>query len=112
MDPQNEIENEMAANEGIIEDEEHAGRFPSEEVTNLLNEDLPSAKSSSIYQQIPIPKNNSELSALREACRILDAIFREPIIFHHVFFIIEGIFANSFCFFQSIFSHQKFFRSL
>ena len=73
VDPQNEIENEMAENEGLEEDEEHAGRFPSEAVAQYQKNDLPTQKASGIYQQIPIPTNDSELAKLRQACRILDA---------------------------------------
>ena len=70
IDPQKEVENEEAAEEGLTEDPEHAARFPSESIVNVEDTSMPNA--GGIYHRIPFPKDESELSKMRETCRSLD----------------------------------------
>ena len=70
MDPQKEVENDEAAEVGLTEDEEHIARYPSEAIANTA--ELPIPKKASVYHQIPLPKDESELSKIREAIRSMD----------------------------------------
>ena len=70
MDPQNEVENEEAAEEGLSQDLEHISRYPSEVIVKAAEISLP--KTTSVYHKIPLPKDESELGKIRHACRSMD----------------------------------------
>ena len=70
LDPQSVVENEMAEEEGIEEDDAHAARFPSESLSKLNESQLP--VSSGTFTMIALPKNDNEYAKLRADVRSLD----------------------------------------
>ena len=70
LDPESVIENEMAEEEGIEEDEEHAVRFPSEALSELNESQLPVSRQT--FCMIPLPKDDNEYAKLRADVRSLD----------------------------------------
>ena len=70
LDPECAVENEMAEEEGIEEDEKHTARFPSETLSKLTESQLPQA--SGTFSMIPLPKDDNEYAKLRADVRSLD----------------------------------------
>ena len=70
LDPQSAVENEMAEEEGVEEDELHTARFPSEALSKLNESQLP--VSSGTYSMISLPKDDNEYAKLRADVRSLD----------------------------------------
>ena len=70
MDPENEAENEEAEMQGFEESLEHAGRIPDDD--NPKFDDAATKHSDGKYKQIPIPRDETQLSKLRAAARSLD----------------------------------------
>ena len=71
MDPQNEVENTEAEEEGVEVDEAHSARFPSEELSSKLKE-IQFPWSSGTFSMIPLPKNDNEYAKLLADVKSLD----------------------------------------
>ena len=72
MDPENEVENEQAAEEGLTEDSEHAARFPSESMSKSGASEGITKRENNIYKKIAFPENETELGKMGAAVRGLD----------------------------------------
>ena len=70
LDPQSVVENEVAEEEGLQEDEDHLGRFPNEAIRNL--EESNALPTRGMYKILPLPKNDSEYATMRAGVRSLD----------------------------------------
>ena len=69
LDPENEQANEEAAREGLVEDDEFAGRYPREEYDN---EDSGFAPEKSIYKPVAIPIDSEQLKKMHQSVENLD----------------------------------------
>ena len=72
MDPENEVENEQAAEEGLTEDLEHAARFPTDAMAKSATSEGILIKDSGLYKRIAFPETETELGKMREAVRNTD----------------------------------------
>ena len=70
LDPQSVVENEEDEEQGLTEDEDHVGRFPTEALQKLGEPN--SAESKGVFKMIPIPKDDSECEKMRAAAMSLD----------------------------------------
>ena len=76
LDPQSVVENEEAEEEGLRENEEHVGRYPTEAIRKLDEPRLP--QSSGVFKIVSIPKDDTEYEMMRAAARSLDDDQRIP----------------------------------
>ena len=76
LDPQSVVDNEEAEEEGLRENEDHVGRYPTDAIRKLDEPRLPESRG--IFKMVAIPKDDAEYERMRAAARSLDDDQRIP----------------------------------